>query len=128
MGGYATWEIAAKCPSLFAAIAVVSGYHFPERRERLVAALCGMPIFVVHSHGDECCKFHEEVPLWRVLSRSGNPPLMKNHATGGHGSCWAHSCENDILLYDILLDHLVSPDGHAAEEEGELDEEEDGEQ
>merc|ERR1719436_2345488 len=91
MGGHCSWEVVGSSPGLFAAVAPVAAYHLPQRRQRLVEALRSMPIFVVHSRHDECCRYSAEEPLWKDLAACGNPPVRKKKVTGGHGSVWAEA-------------------------------------
>lgn len=63
MGGYATWETAARYPELFAAIVPIAGSGEPN----VAQALAGVPIWAFHGEKDKAVPAVESE---RVLGRS----------------------------------------------------------
>lgn len=104
MGGMSTWEVGARQPELYAAIAPVAGHHQADRAPWIARQLRETPVLVVHSLNDDTCPFRLEEPLWSTLEREGNTNFdvyVTHHID--HCSMYERAYCDDTVLYDWLL-------------------------
>ena len=110
MGGMNALELAAHDQGLFAAIAVASGYHKPERRDQLARALRGRPIIEIASRHDSTCPWNKQLPLWQKLATEGAAvDLLESHHTD-HGKVFDTAFLDTLDVYRFLLHHKLLED------------------
>ena len=107
MGGMSTWEICAKRPDLFAAIAPVASYHKADRREFIAGALKGMPTLSLMSSTDVTCPLHSEKlserRLWEELLKAGSTTLQAEVCQVDHERMFEEAYCKTSFLYEWLL-------------------------
>lgn len=105
MGGMGVWEVGARTPNLYAALAPVAAHHKPERAKHIAEQLGDMPMFVCHSRSDSTCLMKQESPLWAAL-RSSNRRMQINLTENvDHVSVFEKVLCDDVRLYEWLLLH-----------------------
>jgi predicted peptidase len=98
-GGHGTWTIAAKHPSLFAAIAPVCGWADQETAKKLA----GVPAWVFHGDADQAVKVQSSRDMAKWLEESGGSPKLTIYPGVGHNS-WDNAYRNE-KLYEWFLQH-----------------------
>lgn len=105
MGGMGTWEVAARSPEIFSAVAPVAAHHQQDRTEYIAKRLEATPTMVLHSLHDETCPSRLEEPLWNRLQDS-NPDFELHLAENiDHCSMYERAYCDDTILFDWLLSH-----------------------
>lgn len=69
MGGHACWDLAARHPGLFCALAPVASHYKVSEMAFAAQRLYSMPTWAFHGHDDQCCNFDEAQELVRKLGR-----------------------------------------------------------
>ncbi len=82
MGGYGTWDLAARQPERFAAIVPVCGGGDPSKMERLV----GLPTWVFHGTADRVVPEARSLVLVEALREAGGDPKYSALPGVGHNS------------------------------------------
>lgn len=97
MGGYGTWELAARHPERFAAIVPIcgGGSRIWTRRLR------NMPIWVFHGAKDRAVPVEESARLVKALKRQGSDVRFTIYPEAGHDA-WTEAYNNPEL-YQWLL-------------------------
>ena len=100
MGGMATWEVAARRPHIFAAIAPVAAHHKQEMTHEIARKLTNTPFFAVHDRTDQTCKLSDQEMLWAALYTAGNTESMAWVTNGiDHCTIGKHAyCDSDELF------------------------------
>jgi predicted peptidase len=99
MGGFGTWDTAAKHPDLYAAIAPICGGGNPEQVQRLK----GIPAWVFHGARDEVVPLRRSEEMVKALEAVGGNVKLTVYPDAGHDS-WTETYNNPEL-YDWLLSH-----------------------
>ncbi|CAE8699119.1 unnamed protein product, partial [Polarella glacialis] len=106
MGGMGTWELGARRPELFAAIAPVASYHKDDNRDYLASRLrdCQTPVLAVHSHADTTCPVSQEQLLWKRLYNNGAGCLQVELSDAlDHTQLFESAFCDSTFLYEWLL-------------------------
>lgn len=80
MGGFGTWNAAAKRPDLYAGILPICGGISPDD----VAPLVKMPIWTVHGDADQAVPIAETINAVEALKKLGATPRFDTIKGGGH--------------------------------------------
>jgi predicted peptidase len=99
MGGFGTWETAARYPERFAAIAPICGGGDPRR----VRSLKDMPTWVFHGDKDPTVPVQRSIELVDALKQLGNDVKFTRYREAGHDS-WT-ATYNKTELYEWFLQH-----------------------
>ena len=99
MGGFGTWETAARNPERFAAIAPICGGGDPRR----VRSLKDTPTWVFHGDKDPTVPVQRSIEMVDALKQVGNDAKFTRYPDAGHDS-WTATYNNQEL-YDWLLKH-----------------------
>ena len=99
MGGFGTWDTAARYPERFAAIAPICGGGDPRR----VRSLQNMPAWVFHGDKDEVVPVQRSIEMVDALKKLGNEPKFTRYPEAGHDS-WTETYNNPEL-YEWFLKH-----------------------
>jgi predicted peptidase len=99
MGGYGTWDLAAKYPEMFAAAAPVCGGGEPER----AAKMKDLPLWVFHGAKDEVVKIEESEKMVKAVEEAGGDVKLTVYPEAGHDS-WTETYNNPEL-YEWFLSH-----------------------
>ncbi|MEO0529355.1 MAG: prolyl oligopeptidase family serine peptidase [Planctomycetota bacterium] len=82
MGGYGTWELAARHPDFFAAAAPICGGGNPAWGERLT----GMPLWAFHGDADTAVPVERSREMIAAIQAAGGTPVYTEYPGEGHGS------------------------------------------
>lgn len=100
MGGFGTWDTAARYPDRFAAIAPICGGGDPRR----VRSLRELPVWVFHGDKDEVVPVQRSIEMVEALKQAGNDGVkFTRYPDAGHDS-WTATYDNPEL-YEWLLKH-----------------------
>jgi len=97
MGGFGAWDLAARYPHRFAAIAPFSGGGDPARAARLA----DLPVWAFHGEKDPVVPFEQDSKMVDALRRLGGRIRFTTFPEGGH-VIWAPFYDGPEL-YDWLL-------------------------
>ena len=100
MGGYGTWDMAARYPNRFAAIAPICGGGDARRAAR---ALRNMPTWVFHGEKDPVVPISQSETMVDALKKAGNDVKFTRYPNADHDS-WTQTYNNPEL-YTWLLQH-----------------------
>lgn len=104
MGGYGTWDLAARCPGKFAAAAPVSGGGDPLRAE----SLARLPLFVVHGAQDTVVPVERSLEMTRAVRGHGGDVREVVYPDAGHGDAVRRAYAPGSELYDWFAAVLAS--------------------
>lgn len=99
LGAFGTFEVAAKYPNRFAAIAPISG----GGNDKQVAALSNMPAWVFHGTNDKVVPFSRSSSMVNALKEVGAEVKFTAFKGQGH-DIWTEAYSNPEL-YSWLLEH-----------------------
>ena len=99
MGGYGTWDLAAKHPEKFAAIVPICGGGDPNT----AGSLSPLPIWVFHGAEDPTVPVRNSDVMVEALKKAGNDVQYTVYLKVAHDS-WTQTYENP-RLYEWLLKH-----------------------
>lgn len=100
MGGFGTWEIAARSPRRFAAIAPICGGGNPRFARRLK----DMPIWAFHGDKDEAVPVSASIEMVDAVKEAGGTNVkLTRYPEAGHDS-WTETYNNPEL-YAWFLEH-----------------------
>ena len=99
MGGFGTWETAARYPDRFAAIAPICGGGDARR----LRSLQNMPTWVFHGDKDEIVPVQRSIEMVEGLKKVGNDAKFTRYPEAGHDS-WTETYNNPEL-YEWFLKH-----------------------
>jgi len=102
MGGYGTWDLAAKYPDRWAAIVPVCGGGDPSK----AADFKGVPCWAHHGDKDTAVPVKLSRDMVEALKKAGGEPKYTEYPGVGHNS-WDAAYGNDEL-YKWLLEHKKS--------------------
>lgn len=102
MGGFGTWETAARDPERFAAIAPICGGGDPRR----VRSLKDMPTWVFHGDKDTAVPVQRSIEMVDALKAAGNDAKFTRYPEAGHDS-WTETYNNPEL-YEWFLKHKLA--------------------
>lgn len=114
MGGYGTWDLAARAPDRFAAIVPICGGGIPYRMRRLVH----MPIWVFHGGKDSTVPLQESERLVDALKKAGNVQTKFTIYPEANHDSWTEAY-SDPELYKWLLSQSRPPKDTAPTAESE---------
>ncbi len=100
MGGYGTWETAAKYPNIFAAIVPICGRGDPAMAERIKH----IPTWIFHGAKDDVVPMKHSEAMYNALKPYGNAEFTV-YPEADHDS-WTETYESP-LLYQWLLSHKL---------------------
>jgi predicted peptidase len=80
MGGYGSWELAARKPEWFAAVAPICGGGDERQAKRLV----GLPIWAWHGDKDGAVPVERSQKMIEAIREAGGEPKYTEIAGGGH--------------------------------------------
>lgn len=89
MGGFATWEWAARNPDRFAAIVPVCGSGNPHRAERLI----NIPIWAFHGAMDDVVPVEKSEEMVEAVNALGGNVKLTIYPEAGHDS-WTETYNN----------------------------------
>src|ERR1700722_9024138 len=95
MGGYGTWDLAARCDGRFAAAAPVSGGGDPLR----AASLARLPLCVVHGACDTVVPVERSLEMVRAVRRDGGEVREVVYPDAGHGDAIERAYAPGAELY-----------------------------
>ncbi|MDP5274109.1 prolyl oligopeptidase family serine peptidase [Chengkuizengella axinellae] len=105
MGGYGTWCLADKYPSLFAALIPICGVSLPLAKFRSgMPQLKNTPVWVFHGAKDDAVPIHHSEEMVKLLHHVGGKVKFTIYPHLGHDS-WTRTYENEEI-YDWLLNQL----------------------
>lgn len=99
-GGNGTWDIGAKHPDVWAAIAPICGYGEPAR---YAEALKSMPIWCFHGDADTAVPVKQSQDMVEAIKAAGGSPKLTVYPGVGHNS-WDRAYLEE-RLYDWFLEH-----------------------
>ena len=105
MGGTGVWDLAARRPGLFAAIAPVCGRADPVRAR----ALRGVPVWAVHGAQDTVIPPEQSRTMVEAVRAAGGTARLTMLPDAGHDAWSSTYTKSDI--YDWLLQHQRSAAG-----------------
>lgn len=94
MGGYGTWDLAARHPDLFAAVAPICGGGDP----RTADTLAELPVWVVHGDADPAVSVERSRSMVAALREAGGNPIYVELPGVGHNSWTPAYQDHDGLL------------------------------
>lgn len=97
MGGYGTWDLAARMPGRFAAILPVCG----GGDERVAATIATLPIWCFHGDADTAVPVERSRAMIAAVRAAGGRPIYSELAGVGHDS-WT-SAYRDAFVLDWLF-------------------------
>jgi predicted peptidase len=89
MGGFATWDLAAEYPKVFAAIAPICGGGNPDKAQAYV----GIPTWVFHGAKDGTVRVEESQKMVDAIKAAGGDPKFTIYPDAGHDS-WTATYDN----------------------------------
>ena len=98
MGGFGTWELAARLPDRLAAIVPICGGGIPNS----TYLFRHMPTWVFHGAKDEAVLVEEAHRMVAAMKKRGGNPRLTIYPEAGHDS-WTETYENEEL-YKWLLE------------------------
>jgi predicted peptidase len=93
MGGYGTWDLAARSPERFAAVMPICG----GGDERVAARLAGLPIWCFHGDADKAVPVGRSREMIAAVRRAGGRPIYSELAGVGHDS-WTPAYRDGFVL------------------------------
>lgn len=93
MGGYGTWDIIARYPSMFAAAVPMCGGGDVTKS----ALIARTPVWAFHGDQDEAVSVEESRRIIAAIRRDGGEPLYTEYAGVGH-NCWDRAIAEPDLL------------------------------
>ena len=99
LGGYGTWDLAARFPNRFAAIAPICGGGEPSRACRFKH----LPVWAFHGAQDEVVPLERSQEMVDALQQCGSDARLTTYSDAGHDS-WTETYDNPEL-YEWLLSH-----------------------
>jgi len=80
MGGYGSWELAARHPEWFAAVVPICGGGDEKQAARLVK----LPIWAFHGDADRAVPVERSRQMIEAIKKAGGKPKYTEYAGGGH--------------------------------------------
>ncbi len=99
LGGYGTWDVAARFPNRFAAIAPICGGGEPSRACRFKH----LPVWAFHGAQDEVVPLERSQEMIDALHQCGSDARLTTYPDAGHDS-WTETYDNPEL-YQWFLSH-----------------------
>ena len=96
MGGYGAWDLAARCPVRFRAVAPVSGGGDPLR----AGSLARLPFCVIHGAHDPVVPVERSLEMVRALRGHGGEVREVIYPDAGHGDAIERAYAPGSELYD----------------------------
>jgi len=109
LGGAFTYQLAARCQSMFRCAVPCAAYHAKSEAQRLAEGLSKLAVLCVHSSSpsERTCPISEEYPLWdRIKELGGDFKLKEVHCK--HGKTFSHAYEVDIEVWQWILSQCGS--------------------
>ncbi|HMS16175.1 MAG TPA: GDSL-type esterase/lipase family protein [Planctomycetota bacterium] len=97
MGGFGTWDLAARYPSVFSAAAPICG----GGDERVAGRLVGMPLWAWHGDADQVVPVARSRVMVEALRAQGGSPRYSELAGVGHNS-WSQAYGDPELVPWLL--------------------------
>jgi len=97
MGGFATWELAARHPERYAAVIPVCGVGDPSRAHRLR----DLPVWAFHGALDDVVPLSGSQDMIDAIKAAGGNPRFTIYPQAGHDS-WTETYANDEI-YSWLI-------------------------
>lgn len=96
MGGYGTWDLITRHPTLFAAAIPICGGGDPSRAARIRT-----PLWAFHGAEDELVRVEESREMIEALRAAGRRPRYTEYPDVGHNA-WARAFQEPELLQWIF--------------------------
>jgi len=93
MGGFATWDLAARRPNLFAAILPVCGGGDEQTADRIAA----LPTWCFHGDADKAVPVRRSRDMIAAVRAAGGRPIYSEMAGVGHDS-WTPAYRDEFVL------------------------------
>ncbi|SHH71285.1 prolyl oligopeptidase family serine peptidase [Massilia sp. CF038] len=94
LGGYGAWDLAARYPQYFAALAPICGGGIV----RTVGSLRALPTWVFHGQKDEAVPEEESARMVAALKAAGGNVQYTVLPEGGHVDAWVHAYDKAGLF------------------------------
>jgi predicted peptidase len=94
MGGYATWDLLVRNPTLFAGAVPLCGGGDPSQ----TAAICNLPVWAFHGDSDPAVPVSGSRKMIKALQEAGGNPRYTEVAGGGH-DIWARAYRDVEVLH-----------------------------
>lgn len=101
LGGVGAWNLATRCPEVFAAVAPVCGGGDPTRARALVKPR-PRPIWLFHSAADDVMPVALSDALFRGLSEAGAEVTYTRYSGLNHAQTWERAYHSG-MLYEWFL-------------------------
>jgi predicted peptidase len=106
MGGYGTWDAAARHPELFAAAAPICGGGDPETASRFKH----IALWAFHGDQDQAVKVERSRQMIEALKAAGGEPKYTEYPGVGHDS-WTATYKNQEFHDWLFAQRRVKPKG-----------------
>jgi predicted peptidase len=93
MGGYGSWDLAARMPERFAAVMPICG----GGDERIAPRLAGLPIWCFHGDADKAVPVGRSRDMIAAVRRAGGRPIYSELPGVGHDS-WTPAYRDPFVL------------------------------
>jgi predicted peptidase len=93
MGGYGTWDLAARTPERFAAVLPICGGGDPAKAERLAT----LPLWCFHGDADPLVPVDLSRSMIAAITAAGGTPIYSELSGVGHDS-WTPAYQNPAVL------------------------------
>lgn len=104
MGGFGSWELAARRPELFAAVVPICGGGDLSTAERLV----GVPISVVHGDADESVPVEQSRRMVEAIRKEGGNPIYTELKGVEHNS-WTPAYRDPHGVIEWMFQQVKHP-------------------
>jgi predicted peptidase len=105
MGGFGSFDLGARHPDWFAAVAPICGAADPTK----VGALKDLPVWVVHGDQDEAVPVDRSRSAVKVLREAGGHPIYVELPGVGHNSWTPGYEDNDGLVPWMFRQRRAGP-------------------
>lgn len=103
MGGYGTWELAARRPDLFAAVVPICGGGDPEDANTLAT----LAIWAVHGDADQAVPVERSREMIVAIREAGGHPRYSELPGVGH-DCWTETYDPDSEVLNWMFEQVRS--------------------
>jgi len=100
MGGRGAWELAARTPERYAAMAVVCGFGNTGHAARFSS----LPTWLFHSAADERIRVERSDAFFNALQKHSAPVTYTRYADASHIETWRRAYGSTVL-FDWFLQH-----------------------
>jgi predicted peptidase len=101
MGGFGAWELAGRCPELFAAVAPICGGGRPSEASRLTH----VSVWAVHGRNDDVVPVACSRDMVAAIRQAGGSPKYSEVEGVGH-NCWSFAYGDESGLLDWMFSQV----------------------